>query len=336
MPQGTPRVTYQRAIVEHKESSFTMFNQFIVQPIFNLLAAIYALLPGHNLGMAIILFTILVRLLMWPLVKKQLHQVKLMRKVQPELKKIKKAAAGDKRKESMLMLELYKERGISPFGQIGVLLLQLPILFGLYLGLQRILKDPHEIVSFAYPFIQDMSWMKELAGNIHLFDATLFGVVDLTKSAFGPSGVYWPALLIVLGSAVAQFFQAKQLAPNDKDARGLRAILSEAKHGKQADQAELNAAMSRSTRYILPVLVFLFTIHVASALSLYWLVSGLVAFVQQSIVLREDATEMEAVADKATASASQREKKAVEGEVVAKPSAKRNAAATRKKRRNKK
>jgi YidC/Oxa1 family membrane protein insertase len=314
-----------------------MFNVLIVQPIFNLLVAIYALLPGHNFGLAIIIFTIVVRLLMWPLVKKQLHQVKLMRKVQPELKKIKKAAAGDKRKESTLMLELYKERGISPFGQIGVLLLQLPILFGLYIGLQRILKDPHELVSFAYPFLQNLSWMKELAGNIHLFDATLFGVVDLTRSALGPHGLYWPAMLIVALSALAQFFQAKQLAPNDKDARGLRTILREAKEGKQADQAEMNAAMSRTTRYLLPALVFVFTIHIASALSLYWLVSGLVAFIQQSIVLREDATEMDAVADTSSPTASTREKKAVEGEVVTtKSSTKRNAAATRKKRRNKK
>ncbi|MEK7152855.1 MAG: membrane protein insertase YidC, partial [Patescibacteria group bacterium] len=111
-----------------------MFTTFIVQPIFNLLVLIYALIPGHNFGLAIILFTIVVRLLMWPLIRKQLHQVKLMRKIQPELKKVKKAAAGDKRKEQMLMLELYKERGINPFGQIGVLILQIPILLGLYLG----------------------------------------------------------------------------------------------------------------------------------------------------------------------------------------------------------
>lgn len=315
-----------------------MFNTLIVQPIFNLLVAIYALLPGHNFGLAIIVFTVVVRLLMWPLVKKQLHQVKLMRKVQPELKKIKKAAAGDKRKESMMMLELYKERGISPFSQIGVLILQIPILFGLYLGLQRILKDPNELVNFAYPFLRDLGWMKELAGNIHLFDETLFGVVDLSRSALGNGGIYWPAMFIVLASAVAQFYQAKQLAPNDKDARSLRTILREAKEGKQADQAEVNAAMSRSTRFILPGLVFLFTINVASALSLYWLISGLVAFIQQSIVLREDTEEMEALADKADtkATASKRAKKAVEGEVVSRSVTKRNTAATRKKRRNKK
>ncbi len=303
-----------------------MFTTFIVQPIFNLLVAIYALIPGHNFGLAIILFTVIVRLLLWPLVKKQLHQVKQMRKVQPELKRIKKAAAGDKRKEQMMMLELYKERGINPFGQIGILLLQIPILIGLYIGLQRVLKDQHEIISFAYPFLQDLSWLKQLAGNIHLFDGTLFGLIDLTKPALGPNGVYWPAMMLVAGSAVAQYFQSKQLSPSSKDGRSLRTILREAKQGKQADQSEVNAAMSRNMLFLLPALVFLFTVQLASALSLYWLVSGITAFIQQGIILRDDTEEMEAAAGSGkskskttvtiSTNAEEREKKAVEAEIV--------------------
>ena len=65
-----------------------MFTTLIVQPIFNILVAIYAVLPGHNFGLAIIIFTILVRVAMWPLVKKQLHHAKAMRELQPELKKL--------------------------------------------------------------------------------------------------------------------------------------------------------------------------------------------------------------------------------------------------------
>ena len=60
-----------------------MFTTFIVQPIFNLLVLIYALLPGHNFGLAIIIFTIIIRLLMWPLVKKQLHHAKAIRELGP-------------------------------------------------------------------------------------------------------------------------------------------------------------------------------------------------------------------------------------------------------------
>jgi YidC/Oxa1 family membrane protein insertase len=307
-----------------------MFTTLIVKPIFNLLVFIYTLIPGHNFGLAIILFTIVVRLLMWPLVKKQLHQVKQMRKVQPEIKKIKKAAAGDKRKEQLMTMELYKERGINPLGSIWIAVIQIPILLGLYIGLQKVVNDHNAIISFAYPFLQDFGWLKELAQNIHLFDATLLGTVDLTKPALANSGIYWPAMIIVLGSAVAQFYQSRQLTPTVKDAKGLRAILRDARTGKQADQTDVNAAMGRNLSFLLPVLVLTFTIHLASALSLYWLVGSLVAIMQQAIILREDTAEMESGADKAA----DRAKHAIEAEVVEKPKASNGKKkAARKKRR---
>lgn len=290
-----------------------LFTVIIVQPIFNLLVLIYNLIPGHNFGLAIIVFTIIVRLLLWPLVKKQLHQAKLMRKVQPELKRIKKAAKGDRAKESAMMLELYKERGINPFASIGVLLLQLPILIGLYIGLKRVVDNPHELITFSYPWIQDLGWMQQLSHNIHLFDDTLVGIVDLTRSALGQTGTYWPAMILVIASAIVQYYQSKQLMPQDKDARSLRQILKAAGEGDKADQSEMNAAVGRSTRFFIPALIFFFTVGLPSALSLYWLVGGIVAFIQQSIVLREDTEEMEELADKADA-----KKDVIEGEVVAK------------------
>src|SRR6476469_4782428 len=150
-----------------------MFTTFVVQPIFNLLVLIYALLPGHNFGLAIIIFTIIIRLLLWPLVKKQLNHAKAMRELAPELKKIKAAAKGDRQKESQMTMELYKEREINPFASILILIVQLPILIGLYSGLTRIIHNPHEIISFSYPALHNLAWMKELSNNIHLFDNTL-------------------------------------------------------------------------------------------------------------------------------------------------------------------
>jgi YidC/Oxa1 family membrane protein insertase len=276
-----------------------MFTTLIVQPLFNLLVFIYAILPGHNFGLALIIFTIIIRLLLWPLVKKQLHQARAMRKLQPEIKRVKQQTKGNRQKESQLLMELYKERGINPLGTFPVLIVQLIVLIGLYSGLRKIIDDPHSLVTFSYPFIHDLSWMQNLAHNIHNFDNTLFGVVDLSRAALNSGGgVYWPAMLIVLGSAIAQYFQAAQLMPQEKNQRSLRAILKQAGDGKQADQSEVNAAVGRSTRYLIPIMIFVFTVNIASALSLYWLVSGLVAFIQQSIVLRQDETEMEAIGDK--------------------------------------
>lgn len=291
-----------------------MFTTIIVQPIFNLLVLIYALLPGHNFGLSIILFTIVIRLLLWPLLKKQLHQVKAMRTLQPEIKRIKQTAKGNRQQESMMLMELYKERGISPFGSIGMLIVQIPILIGLYSGLHRVVTNPKAIVSFAYPALQHLSWLKEVAVNPHRFDATLFGVVDLTRAALNKGGgVYWPAMLIVVGSAVAQYFQSKQLLPTSKDSRSLRSILKEAGSGKQADQGDINAAVGRSTQFLLPGMIFLFTVNLASALSLYWLVGGVVAFAQQAFILRGDETEMEGAAE---SPARKKAAKAVEAEIV--------------------
>lgn len=275
-----------------------MFTTIIVQPIFNLLVFIYAILPGHNFGLAIIIFTVLVRLLLWPLVKKQIRQAKAMRELAPELKKIKIAAKGDKQKESKLTMELYKEKEINPFASIGIIIVQFPILIGLYIGLKKIIDNPDQIITFSYSFMHHLGWMQTLAGDIHRFDDSLFGLVNLTRTALGPSGIYWPAMIIVAASALAQFFQTKQLMPQSKESRSLRKILSEAGKGQSADQQEVNAAVSQGTLYIMPLFVLLVAVHLAVALPLYWLVSSAVAYVQQARALKEDVIEAEETTDK--------------------------------------
>jgi len=274
-----------------------MFTTLIVQPIFNLLVLVYALWPGHNFGISLIIFTIIVRLLFWPLVKRQLRQTKAMQKLQPDIKLIKKKAK-NRQEEQLLTMELYKERGINPFSTFPIIIVQTVILIGLYLGLRRVIKDPHTLITFAYPPLQHLSWIQHLSHNIHAFDNTLFGVINLSRAALNPGGgIYWPAMLLVIGSAAAQFLVSGQLMPKTDDQRNLRDILRAAGEGKEADQAEVNAAIGRKTRYLLPGMIFLFTVNLASALSLYWLVGGVVAYIQQALVLRQDEGDLEALAD---------------------------------------
>jgi YidC/Oxa1 family membrane protein insertase len=301
----------------------SVFEVLIVKPIFNLLTFIYAILPGHNFGLAIIIFTIIVRLLMWPLVKKQLHHARAMRKLQPELKRIKQAAKGDKQKESMMLMELYKERQINPFSSLGTIIIQFIILIGLYSGLRRVVVDPHAIITHSYTWVQHLGWLKSLAADINRFDASLLGFIDLKRAALpADGGLYFPALLLVLGSAIIQYYQSKQLMPSDKQGRKLRDILREASAGKQTDQSEVNAAVGRSTRYFIPVMIFFFTVGLPAALSLYWFVSGLVAYLQQDRVLKQDEEELEDLAEKSTPT------DIIEGEIVEKkaPSAKKSKA----------
>jgi YidC/Oxa1 family membrane protein insertase len=104
-----------------------IFEILIVQPLFNLLMVLYSIIPGGDFGISIILFTVLLRLVMYPLVKRQLHQTKAMRKLQPELEEIKRRTKGNKQLQGVQMMELYKKHGVSPFRSIGIVLVQLPV-----------------------------------------------------------------------------------------------------------------------------------------------------------------------------------------------------------------
>jgi len=266
-----------------------MFTTFIVQPIFNILAFILSIIPGHNFGIAIILFTVLTRFVLYPMLKKQLRHTKAMRELAPEIKKIKSKTKGNKQQESAMTMELYKEKEIKPLAFMGLMVLQLVLFFALFSGLNRVVNNPQEIYNFSYPVVQNMPYMQELnAGTVEV-DNTLFGVVDLTRPAVSSdTGFYFPAFLLVLGSAIIQYFQIKQTMPSDKKARKLREILKEAGDGKQAESADINAAMGRNMAYVLPIVIFVVTIGFPAALSLYWFVGGLVAFAQQYYLLKQD------------------------------------------------
>lgn len=305
----------------------SIFQVLIIKPIVNFLVLIYVLLPGHNFGLAIIIFTILIRVLMLPLVKKQLRHAKAMREMAPELKKIKAATKGDRKKTSELTMELYKERQISPLGPLGVMVIQLIIVIGLYQGLTKIIANPHSLITESYGFLRDTSWLKYLSTNIEQFDSTLLGFVDLKRAALSNGVVYWPAMLLVLGSAVSQFFQSKQLMPKSDDSKKLRHILKEASTGKQADNAEVNAAIGRSMQYFIPVMIFFFTVNIPSALSLFWLVGGVVAYLQQSKILKQDNKDMESIIN------SPGTRTVIEGEVI--PKKTKNKAKAVKKRHKK-
>lgn len=267
-----------------------MFKTLIVQPIFNVLVAIYALIPGHNFGLAIILFTVLARICLYPLLKKQLKNTKAMRDLQPDLKRIKKEANGNKQQESAMMMELYKEKEIKPLSQIGLLVVQLVVFLALFSGLNRVVKDPNTLLTFSYEPIRNLTHMKDLSADITKFDNTLLGAIDLSRPAYDQAkGLYIPAFLMVLGSAIISFYQIRQTMPNDKDSRKLRDILKEANaKGEPADSSELNAAMMRNFTYFMPGFIFVLTIGFPAALALYWFVGGLIAYAQQTKLLQSD------------------------------------------------
>ena len=273
-----------------------LFDVIIVQPILNLLMAIYSIVPGGDFGISIIIFTVIIRFLLWPLVKKQLHQTKAMRKMQPELKKIQAKYKNDKQAQGLAMMELYKKHNISPFGSIGVLLIQLPILIGIYRVVQIFAMHRDELGKFTYGFMENIPAVKELLASPDNFNQNFLGFIDLTQHAVSENGVVIGLLVLALLAALLQFFLSKQMSPNTDSNKRLRDVLAEAGQGKEADQAEVNAIVMRKMMKFMPVMLFFIMISLPGALALYMATGNAVAYLQNKLILGKDKEEMEQIA----------------------------------------
>lgn len=277
----------------------SFFDEFIVRPILNLLMAIYSLIP--DFGISIIIFTILVRLLLWPLIKKQLHQAKAMRKMQPELVKIKKQYAKNPQMRNLAMMELYKKHNISAFGSIGVLIIQLPILIAMYRVVQIFVSSRADLGKYVYDFVKNLPVANNLVNNPDQFNQNFLGIIDLTQHAVSKDGVIIGLLVLAGVAAYLQYLTSKQLSPQSDSKRKLRDILAEAGGGKEADQSEVNAIMTRKMMKFMPLMMFMVTIYLPAALALYLATASAVGYLQNHIILKQDSLEMEEVANKKTA-----------------------------------
>ena len=295
-----------------------LFDVIIVQPILNLLMAIYAIVPGGDFGISIVIFTIIIRFLLWPLVKKQLHQTKAMRKMQPELQKLREKHKNTKQAQGLAMMELYKQHNISPFGSIGVLLIQLPILIGIYRVVQIFAMHRDELGKFTYGFMENIPVVKDLINNPDNFNQNFLGFIDLTQHAVSENGVVVGLLVLALLAAALQFFLSKQMSPNADSNKRLRDVLAEAGQGKEADQAEVNAIVMRKMMKFMPIMLFFVMINLPGALALYMATGNIVAYFQNKIILNQDKDEMQQIAKESSSkpTAKQRAQKATEANVT--------------------
>lgn len=274
-----------------------IFDILVVQPIFNILLIIYSVIG--DFGISIIVFTILVRLALWPLIKKQLHQTKLMRKVQPELKKIKKQTKGNKQLEAQMMMELYRERGVKPFSSIGVLIIQLPIFIAIYIVITIITNQRGQIDKYLYDFTKNIPSLQDII-TTQSFNETLLGFMDLTKTVFSDGTFHVAIFLLAVIAAILQYIQTKQIMPSSDSQKKLRDILKEASEGKQADQSEIATVMSTKLALFMPLLLLVFAFYLPAAVVLYYATSSAVAIIQQHFALKQDEEEMLEIADETT------------------------------------
>tara|TARA_B100000809_G_scaffold49134_2_gene44087 strand:- start:79855 stop:80736 length:882 start_codon:yes stop_codon:yes gene_type:complete len=206
-----------------------------------------------NFGLAIILFTILIRAVMMPLTVKQSKQMKSMTALQPKIKEIQNKFKNDKQKQSQETMKLYKEQGVNPIGCLGPMFIQFPIWIGLYQAiLQTVPNTPESLVNLSghlygwLPFVHDVVPIN-----------SQFIWMDLANP--DPSPVVMPLLV-----GISMFLMQKMTTMPAMDDR----------------QASTNKMML----WMMPIMFGFFTMQFPSGLALYWVVSNLVGIVIQGFI----------------------------------------------------
>lgn len=257
---------------------------------------LYALIPGGDFGISIIIFTILLRIAIHPLVRRQLHQTKAMRRLQPELEEIKRRTKNNRQLQGVQMMELYKKHGVSPFRSIGIVFIQLPIFIALYIVIDIFTRNRDELARWTYGFIENIGHVRYIVDNPDAFNEKLLGIVSLTQHAITGNNVNLILVLIAVIAAAGQFIQSKQTMPQPTNKRRLRDIMSDAANGKEADQSEINTAIMNKMIYMLPVFMLFVMLSLPGGIALYYAVTTIVAVIQQHFILREDEEELEEIA----------------------------------------
>ncbi len=241
---------------------FDLIDMIVVRPIVNILFVIYNYVG--DFGLAIIIFTILVKCAMWPLMKRQLHQTRMMKKIQPELAEIKKHCNGNRQLESIQMMDLYKRNNIKPFRSIVTVFIQLPIFIALFTAINVsvrpcIVSDDlkvtvsrcansstnieYNVNHSAYPFVRSMNRISELINTQneyfdaytknpdeanYPFEPKLFGAIDLSVSPnqiFTNFGLSTVVItLFAIASAVVQYIMARQNDPSRQTGKKRRTM----------------------------------------------------------------------------------------------------------------
>lgn len=226
------------------------FHEVLYRPLFNLLIFLYNVIPGHDFGVAIILLTVIIKVLLIPSSQSAIRAQKAMTDLQPKIKEVQEKYKGDKEKQGLALLELYKAHKINPFGGFLTLLVQIPILIALYQVFWTGL-DPNKLNGL-YPFVFH-------PGAISPF---FLKIVDLSKAS--------PVLAILAG--VSQFIQTRMMLPQQK---------------KAAQQDSMMNLMNQQMVYMMPFLTIIIAWRLPGGLSLYWTVITLFSIIQQYFVLKK-------------------------------------------------
>jgi YidC/Oxa1 family membrane protein insertase len=233
----------------------SFFTAIFYQPIYNVLVFLMTLFPWADAGVIIILVTIIVRLVLFPLSQKSIRTQLKMKEIGPELEAIKAKYANDKQEQARQTMAFYKEKGVNPFVGFFAILIQFPIIISLYSifrgsGIGKI--DANLLYSFVHAPSHNVSMI-------------FLGFVSLTSTN----------IIFALLAAITQFFQAQIITPPQPPV---------APGTKKSFGNDLARSMTFQSKYVFPILIFFIAYAVSAALSLYWIVSNTFSICQELFV----------------------------------------------------
>lgn len=235
-----------------------VWRELLYRPFYNSLLFFTKYLPWHSLGLAIILLTVLIRLLLLAPSHKAMKAQKAMQEIQPKLQQIKEKYKGDQQRLAQETMRVWRENKVNPLGSCLPLLIQFPVLIALFYVVQDGL-DPNNVYLLYGP-LRDF--------DFNLIQTNFLGLLDLTKIDF---------YVLPLTIGLLQFVQMKlAMAKNGAPKLGNKPTPS-------TGEPDL-AAMNNMMLYMMPVLIAVFTASLPSGVGLYWGVSTLFGIGQQLVV----------------------------------------------------
>ncbi len=236
-----------------------MFETLFYQPVLNLLVFLYNIVPGNDLGIAIVLLTIIIKTLLFPLSKKAIESQKGLQEIQPEVEAIKKEHKDNREALGKATLELYKKKKINPFSSCLPLLVQLPFLFAVFAVFRNGFGE--DSLDLVYSFITRPEHIDTLS----------LGFFDLSA----------PHNILLAGLAgIALYFQTKMMM----DRRPAPKVpVKSAKPGSE----DMMAMMNKQMLYVMPVFTAFISYSFPSGLALYWFLTTLLTIVQQQYLFRD-------------------------------------------------
>ena len=241
---------------------FQLFHEVLTRPILNLLLWLYDVIPGQDIGLAIIVLTILVKAVLYPFAVQQIKQQRALQALQPKMDEIRKRLKDDKEAQAKELTDLYKTEKVNPAASCLPLLIQLPVFIALYHALRSGLTS------------QGLNDLYSFVPNPGTVNPSFLGIVDLAHPNY---------VLAVLAAAV-QFLQTKQILKPKGAVSAPPDAIAKTEGAKDESMATM---MNKQMMYVMPLMTVFIGFSLPGGLTLYWLVMSLLTVLQQWIMIKQ-------------------------------------------------